>query len=193
MSESSTDVAIALGSNLGDRLENIRTAIKALDRLRNVSVIDFSSIYESEAHTLESSGPQPLYLNALVLVTTFLSPQTLLEACLKIEYDNGRERVQNSTWKARSLDLDIIVFGNETLVSGTLKIPHPHLAQRRFVLQPLFELRPEFHIPAPFDATVQYLLANCTDTGSLTTCVSRSSLFSADEFARPFPFIEQKR
>ena len=193
MSAFSVQVAIALGSNLGNRLEYIRTAITTLHRSHKITVIDFSSVFESDAQTLDEHETQPSYLNAIVLVATSLSPVALLETCLQVESDNGRERQLDRRWEARTLDLDIILYGHEILNSESLKIPHPLLAQRRFVLQPLFEIRPDFHIPAPFDSSVRYLLAKCKDSSILKLHVSRPSLFSPDEFARPAPSLEQKR
>ncbi len=192
MPESSVEAVIALGSNLGNRLDSIRKAIITLDRLRMISIVDFSSVYECDAHTLRENEAQPPYLNAVALIATSMSPPALLQVCVAIETVNGRERTSKTSWEARTLDLDIIVHGDETINLNDLSIPHPHLADRMFVLQPLFEIRPDLHIPAPFDSTVQYLLSVCKDTGLLTQRVPRSSLFSPDEFARTLPAFEHK-
>ena len=155
---------IGLGSNLGDRASNIRFGIAEIERLPGTRISAVSSLYESAAHTIDENEIQPDYLNAAALLETTLSPHDLLERCLEIERARDRLRDRDQRWQSRRLDLDILVFGRETIFDERLTVPHPLLGQRRFVLAPLMEIAPELHIPAPFDAPVQYLLEHCTDT-----------------------------
>ena len=163
----STDVYVALGSNLGDRLAFLRQAVEAFKRHPNVEVIAASHVYESPAHTLTKIDSQPHYLNAVVQVRTALNPLFLLEFCHEIERAAGRIRHPEVRWMSRTLDLDILIFGNTTLRHEDVVLPHPRLAERRFVLRPLADIAPDLEVPAPFSATVRRLLEDCPDRGEL--------------------------
>lgn len=149
--------AIALGSNLGDRLSHLRFAIERLGGLGTVAAV--SSVYETAPVGGPEQGP---YLNAVVVVDTPLSPAELLAATQAIEADAGRVRVER--WGPRTLDLDIVTMvdasGAPIAVEATdLQIPHPRAHQRRFVLEPLAEVWPD----APLvDATANRLLPAVT-------------------------------
>ncbi len=133
---------IALGANLGDRRGAIRSAIDAIGALPGVLSSRASSVIETEP-----VGPpgQPMYLNAVVRVETTLGPRELLEALLAIEAGHGRERRER--WGARTLDLDIVLFGDAVIDEPGLTVPHPRFRDRLFVLGPLAEVGGELVDP----------------------------------------------
>jgi 2-amino-4-hydroxy-6-hydroxymethyldihydropteridine diphosphokinase len=127
---------IALGSNLGDRVENLRLARERMQS-PNLKLTRASSLYETEPRELLD---QPWFLNQVVEAETTLFPRQLLARLLKIEQQLGRKRlVPNGP---RIIDLDILLFGNVVIHGRGLEIPHPRMAERRFVLEPLAELAP---------------------------------------------------
>lgn len=134
-----TRVVIALGSNLGDRLGNLRAAIAAL-ATRGVTPVTRSSVWETEP---VPSG-QPPFLNAAITAETGLSPPDLLAALKAIEYQLGRR--PGPRWGPRPIDLDILFYGEESIETDTLVIPHPRISERAFVLAPLSEVA---HGPLP--------------------------------------------
>ena len=137
---------LALGANLGDRHQNIKGAIKSIAALDGVELIAKSPLVESVALTeagLDES--KPAYLNGVVKVSTTLRPKQLLEAVRAIETEYGRIRVER--WGSRTLDIDIIVMGDELRSSKTLTIPHPRAFERSFVLVPWAMLDPEAILP----------------------------------------------
>ncbi len=131
---------IALGSNLGDREAAIRSAVEALDRSTGISVTAVSTVIETAP-----VGPpgQGRYLNAVVEVCTTLNARRLLKECLIIESSQGRDRESAPRWGARTLDLDILLFGDEVIDEPGLSVPHPSMHERAFVLEPLAEIAPE--------------------------------------------------
>ena len=130
----STRVAIALGSNLGDRHAHLAFAI---DRLRQIlSDVRVSSIHETAPEGVNE--PQPDYLNAVVAGTTTLSPHELLHALLAIERERGRRR--DSFRASRTLDLDLVLYGDEVIDTPELTVPHPRYKERQFVTIPLAEV-----------------------------------------------------
>ena len=137
-----TRVAIALGSNLGDR----RAAIQfAVDRLApHLSGVTLSDLIETEPEG-EGLESQPLYLNAVIVGETTLTAPELLEQLLEIERVHGRTRPQRNA--PRTLDLDLILFGQERLAQPDLEVPHPRFRDRFFVLGPLAEIAPEMRDP----------------------------------------------
>jgi len=141
----SIDVFIGLGSNLAGELaspqQQISHAVAALRRLEHCSLDAVSSLYRSPP-----MGPQdqPDYYNAVVKIRTTLAAETLLDALQAIEQDHGRERKQR--WGARTLDLDILLFGDQRIDSARLQVPHPGLCERAFVLLPLLEIAPQLHL-----------------------------------------------
>jgi 2-amino-4-hydroxy-6-hydroxymethyldihydropteridine diphosphokinase len=165
--ETPVSVVIALGSNVGDCKGNIEFGVAALQSSPTCGRVTASRIYRGPAHTLAESDEQQDYYNAVAMFKTSLSPSELLTLCLSIEADRGRRRSRDVRWTPRTLDLDIILYGNRTVSEPDLIIPHPELAKRRFVLEPLAEIAPSRHIPAPFDARVQYLLNRCEDSSTL--------------------------
>ncbi len=152
-----TTAYIALGSNLGDRAALLRGALAALQRGCDVRVVAESAVYETAP---VGGPPQPDYLNMVVAVETSLEPEALLERCLAVEAEHGRERRER--WGARTLDLDLLSFGALVLRTARLTLPHPRLAERAFVLVPLAEIAPELKVG---DATVGEMAARCDRSG----------------------------
>jgi 2-amino-4-hydroxy-6-hydroxymethyldihydropteridine diphosphokinase len=134
---------IALGSNLGDRERHLDAATTALRALRGIHGIELSRVYETDP---VGPGEQRPYLNAVARVRTDLAPRALLDRLLAIERSEGRERgtVRNSP---RTLDLDLLLYGECEIDEPGLVIPHPRIAQRPFVLEPLCDLAPDLVIP----------------------------------------------
>lgn len=128
-------VYLGLGSNVGDREEYVEQAIFLLDKNPNVQLLKHSSNYETEP---EGGGSQPPFINAAVSLKTKLSPHKLLELCQEIEATLGRER--EVEWGPRTIDIDILLYGNEIVSDDKLQIPHPLMHERLFVLKPLREI-----------------------------------------------------
>jgi 2-amino-4-hydroxy-6-hydroxymethyldihydropteridine diphosphokinase len=134
---------VALGANLGDREASIAAALARLDEppLRLVGV---STIRETDPVGVLD---QPRFLNAVAAVETELGARELLERLLEIERDLGRDRSREQRWGPRVIDLDLVLYGGETIAEAGLTVPHPRLAERRFVLEPLVELDPALRLP----------------------------------------------
>jgi len=131
---------IALGSNLGNRELNIDSAIAELAKIIEISHL--STNHETDP----VGGPeQPKYLNAILIAETQLDPHELLISMLEIENKLGRKREIH--WGPRTIDLDLIVFGDEVVVSDVLVLPHPRAHERKFVLEPWLEIDPTAQIP----------------------------------------------
>lgn len=130
-------VVLGLGSNLGDRLENLRFAVDTLRRAPKTQVLAVSRVYETEP---VGYAEQPDFLNAAVLLETDLSPKTVLGICLGIEAAAGRERTIKDG--PRILDLDVLLYENVKSDSFELTLPHPRMLERAFVLLPLSDLFP---------------------------------------------------
>ncbi|ARK28475.1 2-amino-4-hydroxy-6-hydroxymethyldihydropteridine diphosphokinase [Halalkalibacter krulwichiae] len=136
------DVYIALGSNIGDRYDHLKTAIHLLDQHERISVEKQSSIYETEPVGYVN---QQAFLNMVIYVKTDLSPRELLDVTQAIETRCGRKR--DIRWGPRTIDLDILLFDQENMVMETLSIPHPRMWERAFVMIPLMELQPMLKAP----------------------------------------------
>lgn len=134
---------VGLGSNVGDRLRWLTDALAALTRGRDLRLADVSSIFETEPVGVTG---QDGYLNAVAAVSTVLSPEALLERLRDIEFSCGRPR-HRPPGAARTLDLDLLLVGDLVRQSLTLTLPHPRLAERRFVLEPLCEIAPDLRHP----------------------------------------------
>ena len=137
MAGHATSVWIGLGANLGERVGTLRAALAAMAALPGTRVLRTSSLYRSAP--VGASGPD--YLNAVAEIATTLAPQALLEALQAIEHAAGRERPFRNA--PRTLDLDILLFGDAALATPTLTVPHPRMHERAFVLLPLAEIAPE--------------------------------------------------
>jgi 2-amino-4-hydroxy-6-hydroxymethyldihydropteridine diphosphokinase len=166
---------LALGSNLGDRAAIIQSAIDSIRCAPGIELIRISSIIETEPQGLKD---QPRYLNGAVEIQTRLSPAHLLQSCLAIEQAHGRDRKQGERWGPRILDIDILLYGSE-IVDETgpprLRIPHPHLAERVFVLVPLAEIAPNAVYPES-KLPIRELLQQLTKVGE-TEYKSHSACF----------------
>lgn len=137
-----TKVLLGLGSNLGDRLAFLQRAVKMLDALEGVQLLAKSSLYQTPPWGV---CEQPAFYNAVVEVECDLLPVDLLQQTQQIELDLGRERHEH--WGARTLDIDILLYGDEVIALSQIKVPHPYLAERLFVLFPLAEVAADFYVP----------------------------------------------
>ncbi|MCT1478659.1 2-amino-4-hydroxy-6-hydroxymethyldihydropteridine diphosphokinase [Microbacterium sp. p3-SID336] len=133
---------VALGANLGDRRGTIRAAVERIRRLPLVSDVRVSRLFETVAVRLDGPDPDaPGYVNAVALVTTRLAPEILLGMLHAIEDENGR--VREERWGDRTLDLDLIAYGEVESDDPRLELPHPRAAQRLFVLEPWLDVDPD--------------------------------------------------
>jgi 2-amino-4-hydroxy-6-hydroxymethyldihydropteridine diphosphokinase len=130
---------VAVGANLGDRAANISAAVDSLDRTPGVSVTKQSVLIENPA--IGGPSDSPAFLNGVVEIQTTLSPRELLDRLLGIERSLGRERREK--WSPRTIDLDLILYGDQVIDAPDLKVPHPLMHRRRFVLEPLAEIAPD--------------------------------------------------
>ena len=126
---------ISLGSNIGNRYDNLASAIKRLTSYSGIHLVNYSSIYETDPIGYED---QDLFLNMVIEIQTALSPIDLLELCLEIELELGRKR--EIKWGPRTIDLDILTFNQENIESEKLIVPHPRMFERAFVIIPLLEI-----------------------------------------------------
>ena len=150
-----TTAAVALGSNLGDRRAHLDFAISRL----KTSLANLRASRYYETVPVGAPGPQPLFLNAAAVGETSLSATELLGVLMAIEQERGRERpFQNA---ARTLDLDLILFGDLVMETPALTVPHPRFRERRFVLEPLAEIAPDLVDPVT-GSSVGELLAKCS-------------------------------
>ena len=135
---------VGLGANLGDREATLRLAVEYLGETDGMEVVAVSAFRETEPW-----GPveQPRFLNGAVTLDTHLDPRALLGVLLDIERRLGRERHAGERWGPRMIDLDILLYGDRVVDEPGLVVPHPHLHERRFALEPLAELDPDAVVP----------------------------------------------
>lgn len=145
---------IGLGSNIGHRVENIFTALYYLSKTSDVSLMQNSSLYETEPVGLEN---QPFFINGVVSLKSNLNPNQLLAVILEIEKRIGRIREQR--WGPRIIDLDLLSFGSVRLKNKDLTLPHKELVNRRFVLVPFDEISPDYEVPGTGQSIHNLLLA----------------------------------
>jgi len=152
-------VYLGLGSNLADPLGQLRAAIEALQAIPQTTVAAVSPFYVSDP-----LGPpdQPCYVNAVAALDTDLEPLALLDALQRIELEQGRVR-KDERWGPRTLDLDILLFGERQLDEPRLTVPHYHMHARAFVLYPLADLAPQLRLPD--GRSLSELLADCPFAG----------------------------
>jgi len=162
---------IGIGSNLNDPLRQVATALGALANIPDTSVLRRSPWYRSPA---VGPGVQPDYVNGVIELESTLTPFELLHHLQHIEMQQGRQR--SIRWSARTLDLDILLYGDQRIETPELQIPHPRLSERNFVLVPLATLSPQRQLPVPCspnasgvkNATIGALLAELsTPVGEL--------------------------
>lgn len=154
-------VIFLLGSNLGNRQASIETAVRELSKEIGQPE-NMSSIFESSPW---GKIDQPSFLNRVVSIRTSLDPFNVLQKCLHIEQSAGRVRTEH--WGPRTIDIDILYFGNRIVDAPNLKIPHPGITERRFTLLPLCEIYPELIHPISGMTHLQ-MLAACPDQGEVS-------------------------
>jgi len=148
---------VGLGSNLEDPLAQVTRAFDELAELPKTMLMASSAIYSSHA-----VGPeQPDYINAVALLDTQLAPLALLDALQAIEHTHQRVRIQH--WGPRTLDLDLLLYGDQIINLERLTVPHPYLTQRSFVLYPLADITPTLHLPS--GTSIADLLSHCPADG----------------------------
>ncbi len=152
--EKAVTAYIGLGTNLGDKRKNLDDAVRLLSEARGIDAVRVSSYYETEPVGYVEQEP---FLNAAARIETTLSPNELLDVCHEIENQLGR--VRTVRWGPRTIDLDILLFGDSIIDMPELEIPHPLMHERAFVLEPLCELDPDVLHPV-LKKTTKELLKN---------------------------------
>jgi 2-amino-4-hydroxy-6-hydroxymethyldihydropteridine diphosphokinase len=153
-------IHVGLGSNIGNRMAQLKTAFSHLEKLPGSRIIKSSSVYETEP---VGEKEQRKFLNAVVKLLSNLDPKILLSELLAIENKMGRKRT--SKWGPRIIDLDILLVESMTINDSRLKVPHPQIANRRFVLIPLAEIDPGYQIEGLQKTPCQLL----KETGDLSS------------------------
>jgi len=154
-------VYIGLGSNLEQPAQQLVNALQAIKKLPQTRFISSSSFYCSKALTLGKNSSAPDYLNAVVSIETQLDPLSLLDDLQAIEFAQGRVRTEQR-WESRPLDLDILLYGDETISNERLTVPHPEITKRDFVLVPLAEIDDKLVIPDR--GKIEEYLESCEQT-----------------------------
>lgn len=134
---------LSIGTNEGNRNENLEKALSYLQSVTEIDVISVSSIYETEPW---GGVEQNLFLNLVTKIDTVLDSESLLDACQEIENKIGRQRLVH--WGPRTIDIDILLYDDLTIQTEKLTIPHPYMEKREFVLAPLREIAPELILPS---------------------------------------------
>jgi 2-amino-4-hydroxy-6-hydroxymethyldihydropteridine diphosphokinase len=146
---------LSLGTNMGDRLHYLFSAIRELNRYPSIQLVNYSSVYETDPVGYKN---QELFLNMVVEIATNSDSLTLLKICQEIERIFGRKREMR--WGPRTIDLDILVFNQENIETESLCIPHPRMSERAFVLVPLHEIAGNISLPGfekPLTQTLELL------------------------------------
>lgn len=138
------DAFVGLGANLGDAEASVRSALLALGELPRTHRQAASRLYATPAWGRED---QPDFINAVAWLRTTLTARELLDHLLAVEREFGRERAEGERWGPRTLDLDLLLYGDSRIDESGLQVPHPYLHQRAFALLPLLEIAPEIVIP----------------------------------------------
>ena len=135
---------VGLGGNLGEPAATLRAALLALDGLQGTRLLRASRLYRTPAWGLEQ---QPDFINAVAMLETSLGAPALLESLFVIERQHGRVREAEQRWGPRTLDLDLLLYGDAVIDEPGLRVPHPHLHERAFALLPLLEIAADVEIP----------------------------------------------
>jgi 2-amino-4-hydroxy-6-hydroxymethyldihydropteridine diphosphokinase len=139
-----TRAYVGLGANLGDRERTIRRALELLDVEEGIELVAVSTLRETDP---VGYADQPPFLNGAAAVDTELAPRELLERLLEVERELGRVRAEGPRYGPRTIDLDLLLYGDLVVDEPGLTVPHPRLAERRFALEPLHELDPDLRLP----------------------------------------------
>ncbi len=155
------NVFLLLGSNIGDKIGYLKSAIKSINQGVG-TIVKISPVYQTEPWGYQDPNP---YLNLVLQLDTSLEPQELLKITQQIEKTLGRVR-EGVGYKARTIDIDILYFNSQIINLPDLKVPHPLLQNRMFVLKPLYDIAPDFLHPL-FKLTTWQLLEKCVDSGKV--------------------------
>ena len=139
--DAGSDAIVALGSNIGDKIENVEKAVSLLTQGDDVQLTSRSRIYKTPPW---GNTDQDWFVNACIGVKTSLDPHELLQRCLAVEERMGRRRTEK--WGPRIIDLDVLVYGDVELADENLTLPHPHITKRAFVLAPMSDIAPEMKL-----------------------------------------------
>ena len=153
---------LILGGNIGEKLRNMQLAIQLINNRTGV-IAKRSDIFVTAAW---GNNKQPDFINQAVCIDTALSAEELLNELLRIEEELGRKRTDEK-WGARTMDIDILFYNNEIINRPHLKIPHPFIQERRFVLVPMMQIAKEFIHPV-LNKSIEQLLNECTDSLEVT-------------------------
>jgi 2-amino-4-hydroxy-6-hydroxymethyldihydropteridine diphosphokinase len=159
-------IFLSLGTNIGNKAFNLAQASKLIGIISQIT--QKSSLYGTDAW---GNTDQPAFYNQVLAINTTLRPEDLLENLLSIERELGR--VREERWGPRVIDIDILFYNDKIIDSHHLTVPHPGIALRRFVLEPLAEIRPDFIHPV-LQQTVSSLLASCKDPLSVTKVIVKN-------------------
>jgi 2-amino-4-hydroxy-6-hydroxymethyldihydropteridine diphosphokinase len=156
MPQSTTVIAyLGLGSNLGEREAALESAVDEISRIPTTAITARSRTYASKPW---GKDDQPDYLNLVLEIATRLDPHKLLNHLQHIETELGRDRANEERWGPRTIDIDVLLYGDRTLRTPSLQVPHPRMWERRFVLEPLAEIAPQ--VTSPEGAMLNSLLAD---------------------------------
>ena len=168
---------LSLGTNLGDKTENLQNAIESIaEKVGDIRKI--SSVYQTASWGFESED----FYNCCVEVSTYHAPEKLLSILLQIESNLGRKRVDSTTYLDRNIDIDVLLFDDEIIFSKTLTVPHPKMLLRKFVLVPLVEIAPSFFHPIE-KKQLTFCLQHCEDSSEI--------IQTSIELKRPIPIVEK--
>lgn len=152
---------IGIGGNVGDVFENMKSALNLLNDHSSISVSRISRVYKTPPWGIED---QDWFLNACVSVETNLTAQELLQSCLEVEV--ALKRIREIRWGPRTIDLDVLVFGEENIAHDNLQVPHPRMHERAFVLMPMADIAPDLFLNGK---TISQWLEAIDTTGIQTT------------------------
>jgi 2-amino-4-hydroxy-6-hydroxymethyldihydropteridine diphosphokinase len=158
-----TRALLGLGSNLGNRVQTIQQALALLSTHPGIEVLDTSRLYQTQPIDM-ADAKADWFINAAVLIDTELSPQALLQTCLAIERQLGRQRTPQSSgitggYASRTLDIDLLFYDNAVIRETNLDIPHPRLHERAFILAPLADIAPDWLHPTLNKTVTELYLA----------------------------------
>ncbi len=152
------EVGLSIGGNIGDRLAHLRNAVEAIAKIPGVRLIEVSPVYETEPVGVKPEYRDMAYLNAVVITMSTLPLPNLSEAIHEIEEKLGRTRTDDR-YAPRTIDIDILYAEDTVYTDKNLTLPHPRWTKRRFVLQPLADVRPDLHIPGSNQSVSEHLAA----------------------------------